>query len=625
MPLRTVLTSNTFEQQRQTINLIGSDLDTLATGFNSSVLAALVAGNTNVDISTSNDGVISIFSANEGSIDGMKIGATVKSSGAFVTLQVRDTTTTTRDLFFASNSSVALSANRTVEFDVINANRIIKLGGNINIANNLTTSGNFALTLTTTAATTATLPAGTVTLVSTASPNFTSNVTASTFGVELSGSLAAVGSEQNRGLLKIGTLGFNDSNLFANYQTSINNYAQIVVQNTNAGTTASSDVVVHGDGATSTTRYGDFGINSTGFTGGGAFGDAGGTYLYSVSGTLAVGTNDSFALKLFANATTNTTAGITINTDNTVAFAGGSLKTGAAVNSSLFGDTTTGTITIGGALTTGTFTIGATGSTGAVSLFPATGSQAITLGGATTGAIQIGSTLASSVTLPTGKTKIGNTTLAQGGSVTITLPTLAGTLVGSGDSTLPSSITSSSLTSVGTLTALTVTGTGTNTISLTTGTTGALTLDSGTTGSISIGTNANAKAISFGNNTVASTITFNNNPASGTLSDTTATTTTVDSSTVCYYSKIATLTAAITINVSNLTSGRMITMYLRNTGVGAFVVTIAASTTASGFANVNLAPGAGATSVTSVSLAATTGTAVVRVFNAGGSIGGSIQ
>jgi hypothetical protein len=145
------------------------------------------------------------------------------------------------------------------------------------------------------------------------------SVGAASFGLELTGSLAAVGSEQNRGLLKVGTLGFADSNLFVNYQTSANSYAQIAVQNTNAGTAASTDVVVHGNGATSTTRYGDFGINSTGYTGGGAFGDAGGTYLYSVSGTLAIGTLDSFAVKFFANATTNTTPALTLNTDNTVA------------------------------------------------------------------------------------------------------------------------------------------------------------------------------------------------------------------------------------------------------------------------------------------------------------------
>ena len=119
-----------------------------------------------------------------------------------------------------------------------------------------------------------------------------------------------------------------------------------------------------------------------------------------------------------------TTPLATISGDLTVT--GGDIKTGAGVASTLFGDTTTGNITVAGALTSGTFTIGQTGSTGAVSLFPATGSQAITLGGATTGIITIGSTGAASVQLPTGKTKIGQTFLAQGDTNTYTLPSAGG-------------------------------------------------------------------------------------------------------------------------------------------------------------------------------------------------------
>lgn len=108
----------------------------------------------------------------------------------------------------------------------------------------------------------------------------------------------------------------------------------------------------------------------------------------------------------------------------------GTLTTGSTITAgntpiSIYPGNTTTNITIGSGLTTGTFTAGATGSTGAVSLFPATGGQAITLGGATTGTITIGSTSATAVQLPTGKTKIGTSFLAQGSAFTYTLPTVA--------------------------------------------------------------------------------------------------------------------------------------------------------------------------------------------------------
>lgn len=116
----------------------------------------------------------------------------------------------------------------------------------------------------------------------------------------------------------------------------------------------------------------------------------------------------------------------------------GTLTTGSTITAgdtpvSIYPGNTSTNIAIGSGLTTGTFTAGGTGSTGAVFLFPATGGQSITLGGATTGTITIGSTSASAVQLPTGKTKIGQTTLVQGGPVSITLPTNIGTLVGTGD------------------------------------------------------------------------------------------------------------------------------------------------------------------------------------------------
>lgn len=63
---------------------------------------------------------------------------------------------------------------------------------------------------------------------------------------------------------------------------------------------------------------------------------------------------------------------------------------------------------------------------------------ALVLGGNASTSITLGhasgtTTILGTAQLPSGSTKVGNTTLTQGGTVGITLPTLAGTLVGSGD------------------------------------------------------------------------------------------------------------------------------------------------------------------------------------------------
>lgn len=113
----------------------------------------------------------------------------------------------------------------------------------------------------------------------------------------------------------------------------------------------------------------------------------------------------------------------------------------------------------------------------------------------------------------------------------------------------------------------------------------------------------------------------------GSASSTTDADATVDASTTTLYAYVQSAsTTARTINISNLTAGRMIELYLRNTNAGAKTINITASTTTTGFAAVNLSKGdAGGASQTSVTLAATSGTAVVIIFNANGVIGGSIS
>jgi hypothetical protein len=112
----------------------------------------------------------------------------------------------------------------------------------------------------------------------------------------------------------------------------------------------------------------------------------------------------------------------------------------------------------------------------------------------------------------------------------------------------------------------------------------------------------------------------------GSASSTTDADATVDAATNTFYAYVqSTSGTARTINISNLSAGRMIKLYLRNTNAATKVINITASTTTTGFAAVAMSKGdAGGTSVTAVTLAATSGTSVVTVFNANGTFGGSV-
>jgi|694.fasta_scaffold26127_8 hypothetical protein len=117
----------------------------------------------------------------------------------------------------------------------------------------------------------------------------------------------------------------------------------------------------------------------------------------------------------------------------------------------------------------------------------------------------------------------------------------------------------------------------------------------------------------------------------GNASTTTDTDATVDASTTTYFAYVqSTSGTARTINISNLTAGRMVRLYLRNTNAATKDITIAASTTASTFINVNLAgsfvgvTAVGQNSGATITLDANFGTALVTVFNANGVIGGGV-
>jgi hypothetical protein len=111
----------------------------------------------------------------------------------------------------------------------------------------------------------------------------------------------SVASPAYTGTLTTGTLGYSDTGILGALQSSTNSYNQLIIQNTSSGASASTNLNVSNNNATSTTNFGEFGINSSGFTGTGAFSQAGNVYLASASTDLVIGTYGSNAIHFVVN------------------------------------------------------------------------------------------------------------------------------------------------------------------------------------------------------------------------------------------------------------------------------------------------------------------------------------
>ena len=96
-----------------------------------------------------------------------------------------------------------------------------------------------------------------------------------------------------------------------------NTFNQIIIQNTDSGSAASTNFIVNNNLGTNTTYYGKFGMNSSTFAGSGSFNLPNAVYLDSRSGDLSLGTLTSNSIHFVVNngsADTLTigTAGITV-------------------------------------------------------------------------------------------------------------------------------------------------------------------------------------------------------------------------------------------------------------------------------------------------------------------------
>lgn len=147
----------------------------------------------------------------------------------------------------------------------------------------------------------------------------TVTATTSVTGATVTANGAITGSATT-GAFNYGTLSYTDANIFASYSTSVNAYAEQVLQNTNSGSSASADYIVSNNLGTASTYYGDFGMNSSTFTGTGPFQAPSIVYMYSISTDLVIGTKSSNYLRLVTN--DNAADSITVSPTSAVAFNG---------------------------------------------------------------------------------------------------------------------------------------------------------------------------------------------------------------------------------------------------------------------------------------------------------------
>jgi len=118
----------------------------------------------------------------------------------------------------------------------------------------------------------------------------------------------------------IGSPSYTDNNIWSFYQGSANNYYQSILQNSSNGSAASVDFVVSNDLGTKTNYYGNFGMNSSGYTGSPIFSKPNAVYLTAQDGDLCIGTTSNNAIHIAANNASSDA--ITVNSSNNTTVSG---------------------------------------------------------------------------------------------------------------------------------------------------------------------------------------------------------------------------------------------------------------------------------------------------------------
>ena len=241
-------------------------------------------------MSTQNANAVAITG---GTVNGTSVGATTPSTGAFTTLGA------------TGNASLATITSGTWNGTAIGAvyggtGQTAVVTGDLLYGSATNTWSRLA------AGATGTLLIGGATPSYSSSPTVTGTMTAGAFVANetITGTLS-------QGAIAYGTLGYSDTNIYASFTSSVNSYNQLVVQNTSNGSSASANLIVSNNLGTSTTYFGEFGMNSSTFSGSGAFNAANTVYLDATTADLAIGTTTANSVHFVVNS--STTDSITIN------------------------------------------------------------------------------------------------------------------------------------------------------------------------------------------------------------------------------------------------------------------------------------------------------------------------
>jgi len=226
-----------------------------------------------------------------------------------------------------------------------------------------------------------------------ASPPTIGNTTPNTINGTYISAIGPISATRNTGAFSFGTLGYSDTQVFSSFTSSVNNYNQMVLQNTNSGNSASTNFNVSNDQATASTYFGEFGMNSSTYSGTGAFSTPGMVYLASASTDLAIGTYGAGAIHFVVNsgatdAATISSAGLfTIPTLATglTGYLYGNGATAVTASTTIPGSAISGNISGSAGSVANSLTINSSG-TGATSPATFNGASAVTISYNTVGA-----------------------------------------------------------------------------------------------------------------------------------------------------------------------------------------------------------------------------------------------